>query len=724
MIRKITFIFLFISIHQLMQAENLPEGYQVKKFMIRNASFTSEIARSFNVHPKFLKQYNKSLPKVLYKGAVINVPIKLKPVEWNPERYNSNKPFLGPEDARPQSDFEWDNEMIDPLFVEEILSLDEIYADSVQFEKIKNHIDNIDTEVKAINRINDSIKKAEFSFEYDEKDMNSVLKRMEKARNQYYAKTPNALRIDSLQEIRSKLAEETNRLRRKLSDYDYMVENAYYFNKFKEGRENLKRKRRNSADDNIAYESNYLMYKNKSAKNSDQDEPRAYIPAEVIIHEDNKTQSASSNTPNNEDAKKITEEIVVKEEATPSIAESQKDTSTEAPISNEINNDKTQEPIAPTIGKKSEEVVVPLVNEATKEGNNIVSNEIAPTTPPADNVQKDTKKTPPESKPKSQKKTNLAVVTPPATDTFEIIVEDVEPTFETLSILDQNPTPEIEAKNTAASILYAKKIVLQDELNLDKVDAMIINNEIKIGRNEISPYKIKTIKGVPTYKTVTDSATKIKSIAYLNRFKSNLLLNDNKQAVKDLEKAIDLDPTNYKAWVFHADLLIIADTQIDAMKEYQIATELNPKNSPLFYKIARLYESSNNIGKAYEFYTQSIEADSFFANGYMGRANLSIKQNDKKAAMDDYNALINLLPNLPEPHRERGNLRLENRDYGGALVDFNEYLEVADPDVEIIYKRGIAKVYLGKIVDGCADFAIASKLGYREAEKASKKYCQ
>jgi predicted nucleic acid-binding Zn-ribbon protein len=81
-------------------------------------------------------------------------------------------------------DFEWDNEMIDPLFVEEILSLDEIYARLSAIRENKNsHQDNIDTEVKYINRINDSIKKAEFAFEYDEKDMNAVLKRMEKARN-------------------------------------------------------------------------------------------------------------------------------------------------------------------------------------------------------------------------------------------------------------------------------------------------------------------------------------------------------------------------------------------------------------------------------------------------------------------------------------------------------------------------------------------------------------
>lgn len=721
MIRKFSLLILFIGHSYFTNAENLPEGFQVKQFMIRNASFTSDIARSFNIHPNLLKQYNKKLPKVLYKGAIINVPIKLKPVEWNPDRYNSNKPFLGPEDTRPQTDFEWDNELIDPLFVEEILSLEEIYGDSVQFEKIKTHINNIDNTVKYINYINDSVKKAEFSFEYDEKDMNNVLKRMEKARNLYYSKTPNALKIDSLHEIRAKLAEETNRLRRKLSDYDYMVENAYYFNKFKEGRDNLKRKRRASADDKLAYESNYLMHKDKSAKNTNKTEPTAYVPAEVMVYED-KNQSTSTNSTTNEKQPKEEDALIENEEESSSV-EPQKSTSTQTAITEAKNESKpeVQTPIADTQNQATE---AENKKETPQESNTNITDEIVDNTPPSKISKKTVASTPVESKPTNTKKITEVAVEKTVPNAVEEKSEAAEPTFESLSILEQNPTPEIEAKNTAAPILYAKKIVLQDELNLDKVDAMIINNQIKIARNEISPYKIKMIKGVPAYQTAPDSISKIKSIAYLNRFKSNLLLNDNKQAVKDLEKAIDLDPTSYKAWVFHADLLIIADTQIDAMKEYQIATELNPKNSPLFYKIARLYESSNNIGKAYEFYTRSIEADSFFANGYIGRANLSIKQNEKKAALDDYNALINLLPNLPEPHKERGNLRLDSRDYGGALVDFNDYLDIADPDAEILYRRGVSKVYLGKIIDGCADFKIASKLGYKEAEKANKKYCQ
>jgi hypothetical protein len=78
---------------------------------------------------------------------------------------------------------------------------------------------------------------------------------------------------------------------------------------------------------------------------------------------------------------------------------------------------------------------------------------------------------------------------------------------------------------------------VQDELNLDKVDAMIIDNQIKIARNEISPYKLKTIKGLPAYHTTTDSASKIKSIAYLNRFKSNITFKRQQTSRKRLGKS-------------------------------------------------------------------------------------------------------------------------------------------------------------------------------------------
>jgi hypothetical protein len=48
-----------------------------------------------------------------------------------------------------------------------------------------------------------------------------------------------------------------------------------------------------------------------------------------------------------------------------------------------------------------------------------------------------------------------------------------------------------------------------------------------------------------------------------------------------------------------------------------------------------------------------------------------------------------------------------DRDYAGAVEDFNAYMEMEDPSGEVLYKRGVAKVYTGKIIEGCNDFNMA-----------------
>jgi tetratricopeptide (TPR) repeat protein len=53
-----------------------------------------------------------------------------------------------------------------------------------------------------------------------------------------------------------------------------------------------------------------------------------------------------------------------------------------------------------------------------------------------------------------------------------------------------------------------------------------------------------------------------------------------------------------------------------------------------------LYENSNNVEKAYEYYAFAIESDSSFYKAYLNRANLSLRLGDLKSAIDDYSTLL------------------------------------------------------------------------------------
>jgi tetratricopeptide (TPR) repeat protein len=103
---------------------------------------------------------------------------------------------------------------------------------------------------------------------------------------------------------------------------------------------------------------------------------------------------------------------------------------------------------------------------------------------------------------------------------------------------------------------------------------------------------------------------------------------------------------------------------------------------------------------------------------------LSLEQGEIKEAIRDYSDLLQILPTIENAYKERGHLRLKERDYEGALWDYNEYFKIANPDADVYYRRGICKLFTGKIVDGCEDFKVAKKLNFYDAEKALKKYCE
>jgi tetratricopeptide (TPR) repeat protein len=646
---SILFFMLFIVLGSKAQkVSSVPEGFQLSSFMVRSSFYTNDLAKRFLISPSIIKKFNPKIKSVIYKGSVIRVPIKVRPTQWDPSKVNTNKLFLGPEDARPIEEWEWEKETIDPLLSEEVLSLNEINGDSIQKFKISQHIKKIDQRVSYLKFQTDSIKREEFSFEYDEKDINALLKRLQQARNRHYESSPFGREQDSLNKLRSLLSEENNRLSLKLNEYEYLVDNAYYFKKSKEGARDLKSaKKATSIEYRLYYERQYLidndgeLFKKKETKST-------VKPTEIVTYEKSKVSV---------DKKSVSKpkETLISEE-----------NKVIASFGNEVNDSKSD--IAPSVTnlqKSKSEAVIPL----------------------KDNV-----------------------------STEKDMVDLSELPFTSLTVIKTN--------DNTNTLFYSKKIVKEQQLNLDDVDNLILNEKLVIPQFSIKPIKVDYIKGKPFYSIGGDSISKMKSMGFLNLFKANILLNEQKQAIENLEKSIKVDPQNVKSWVYHADLLLLSQRQQDAMIEYLIATKIDPNNSALFFKIGSLYEKTNNIGKAYEFYSNAISVDSFYSNAYFARAKLSLEQGEIKEAIRDYSDLLQILPTIENAYKERGHLRLKERDYEGALWDYNEYFKIANPDADVYYRRGICKLFTGKIVDGCEDFKVAKKLNFYDAEKALKKYCE
>ena len=771
------------------QSEHKPE-IQYWAFMVRNTARLQEIAFRFQVTEADIKKQSDIKGKTVYPGKVIIVPVKVRPATWDPTKFNPNKPFLSNEDARPQLDYEWDNDALDPLLKDDYILISEIQGDSVQTEKMNKHIGKIDKQLAVLTHQIDSIKNTEFSFQYDEKDMNAVLKRMEKARLRYYAQSPLGKEMDSLNDIKTKLNEEINRLRNKLSEYDYLNENAYYFEKNREGEADMLERINNRPGEQLIAESNYVKKadndskkekrKKRNKKKDKKNKNNEPIPIETeqllvrdIVAKDtavaNKTKSTSAieNTPNDnksqakaptEPVKEETEVVVASEIKTQPVepikavekkVEPSKDDkllSTKITLNTNntavVNKPSTPDPVVisppnasvqpeKTEVQKAEPVKVePIVETIKQQDATPVKEE-----PKVEQIveTKQTQEVPPVMKQEP--------VQPVVEEKKEVeVIKTVEPKVE--AVAPQEKTPE---RNTTSSVQMpqenAIKPLSERDLSMKEEIKKAIAN--KVVAKEIDPLDeysdspdfafkglnfqsipISKGKNGPKYLTPVDPITALKAKIWVEKFKEEMKIKDFKKAESYLQKAIETNPNSAETWTFHAEMLSAAGDAQEAQKEYLIATSIDAAFARPYYKMALLYENSNNVDKAYEYYAFAIEADSSFYKAYLNRANLSLRLGDLKSAIEDYSTLLDINKSFSLAYKERGALRMMDRNYTGAVEDFNAYLEIEDPSGEVLYKRGVAKVYTGNIIEGCNDFNLSIQLHYTDAAKAIKKYCE
>jgi tetratricopeptide (TPR) repeat protein len=90
---------------------------------------------------------------------------------------------------------------------------------------------------------------------------------------------------------------------------------------------------------------------------------------------------------------------------------------------------------------------------------------------------------------------------------------------------------------------------------------------------------------------------------------------------------------------------------------------------------------------------------------YNNRGNYKKEQKDYSGAMDDYNKAIELFPGEALAYNNRGTVKIEwKKDYAGAMADYNKSIEIR-PDLALaFYNRGNIKKEYGDIENAIADY--------------------
>jgi tetratricopeptide (TPR) repeat protein len=167
-------------------------------------------------------------------------------------------------------------------------------------------------------------------------------------------------------------------------------------------------------------------------------------------------------------------------------------------------------------------------------------------------------------------------------------------------------------------------------------------------------------------------------------------LGRHKEALEDFNKVVQIDPTSFSAYHNRANAKIIMKDYEGAINDFDMAIKLNPQSSIEYY----------NRGKA------------------------KFEIGDYKGAINDFNSSVKLNPKNEPALSTRAVAKYNTGDYKGAVNDFDKSLELNPRDSVSILKRGLAKLQLGLAESGCMDLKESYKLGYKEALEYINKFCK
>ncbi|NNC94185.1 MAG: LysM peptidoglycan-binding domain-containing protein [Chitinophagales bacterium] len=250
-----------------------------------------------------------------------------------------------------------------------------------------------------------------------------------------------------------------------------------------------------------------------------------------------------------------------------------------------------------------------------------------------------------------------------------------------------------------------------------------VKDEYVVGSKEYERYRhFEGLKDIDIT-TEMDSVNLIKAKFYLARGLNEIDKGQYKKASKYISKSLKMSDNFLDAKVMLADLNAAFGYHEKAVKLYDDAIQLDTSIAKLYYNRAHCYLKMEENELAYMDFTQAIKQKENYILAYAGRASIAIDVNDFETAISDYSKILEVNNYFLPAYKGRGVAYMEMGEYEMAINDFNIVLDLSPREPAIYYKRGLAKVLTNNLFDACFDLWTASELGYKDAKKSIKQYC-
>ena len=206
-------------------------------------------------------------------------------------------------------------------------------------------------------------------------------------------------------------------------------------------------------------------------------------------------------------------------------------------------------------------------------------------------------------------------------------------------------------------------------------------------------------------------------ISLYNRGFSKAELNDHQGAIDDFSKSLLINDQNINALFNRAYSRAELNDHKGAIKDYTSVIEINPKSENAFINRGVAKSNLQDNEGAIQDYSNAIKINpknkTSFHNRGLRKASLGLFSD----AIIDYSEAIEISPNFELAFIDRGVSKGMINDHQGAIEDYSNAIKINPENSRTFFKRGYQKLVLNLFDESIDDFTFALKINpyYQEA---------
>lgn len=153
-----------------------------------------------------------------------------------------------------------------------------------------------------------------------------------------------------------------------------------------------------------------------------------------------------------------------------------------------------------------------------------------------------------------------------------------------------------------------------------------------------------------------------------------------------------------------------------AMRDYERAITINPLNYRPYHNRGKIYFDRGEVDLAMEDFNRSIGLNPDNAEAYSNRGAAYGLKKDYENALNDINRAIELDPTRKASYSNRAVLNYETSRYDKAISDVNTFLQYEPYNADMINLRGLCHRLAGRFEEAISDYTLAIR--YNPAQPA------